>query len=353
MHDRADLMLGEHARRPARGRRRRRPPAACRRPPGGTRSTRLSSTTHALAARAQLQHDVAADVAGAAGDQNRIPAHSVSRLPRSEPVGSCNDSDYVPYHCDAACRIRLVTPAAATPFRGSARTRCSISPDAAGLEPDGHAVRPEQLREPRLPRRARRRQRGRAQVLSSPGAGATRRSWRSTRSPPSWPRAEMPGGRAAAPRGPHAAPSPRLSPRGLSAAARERAGAGPARGPGNCWAARSGGSTPSARLRPFAHRPRLAGERLGARCARSPCWHPGSCPAHVRERYAHVSAELVAAITRRRCGGWRPGAIRLHGDCHLGNILWHTARPGVRRPGRLPAGAGDPGPVDVPRRQCR
>jgi Ser/Thr protein kinase RdoA (MazF antagonist) len=79
-------------------------------------------------------------------------------------------------------------------------------------------------------------------------------------------------------------------------------------------------------LRPFVARPSLAGERLGAR-ARRVVLGSGQMPAHMQERYAQVSAELVAEIdaTIAQGGGWR--TLRLHGDCHLGNILWQPQGP--------------------------
>lgn len=79
-------------------------------------------------------------------------------------------------------------------------------------------------------------------------------------------------------------------------------------------------------LCPFRNRPRLAGVRLGAD-ARLAVLQSGMLPAHVEARYAHVSAELVVAIRAAFAAAGDLGAIRLHGDCHLGNILWHTHGP--------------------------
>ena len=47
-------------------------------------------------------------------------------------------------------------------------------------------------------------------------------------------------------------------------------------------------------LRPFRHRPRMLGGRLGAD-ARRTVLESGMLPAHVEARYAHVSAELVVS----------------------------------------------------------
>ena len=78
-------------------------------------------------------------------------------------------------------------------------------------------------------------------------------------------------------------------------------------------------------LRPFRQRPRLAGGRLGTD-ARRQVLESTMLPSHVEARYAHVSAELVVQI-RAAFADVEPATIRLHGDCHLGNILWHQQGP--------------------------
>jgi Ser/Thr protein kinase RdoA (MazF antagonist) len=77
-------------------------------------------------------------------------------------------------------------------------------------------------------------------------------------------------------------------------------------------------------LRPFSARLSLSGERLGAR-ARATVLASGQLPDHMREAYARVSVELVTQISAAGVAGWRQ--IRLHGDCHLGNILWQPTGP--------------------------
>jgi Ser/Thr protein kinase RdoA (MazF antagonist) len=77
-------------------------------------------------------------------------------------------------------------------------------------------------------------------------------------------------------------------------------------------------------LRPFAHRATLAGERLGG-AARATVLASAQLPAHMRDRYARVSAALVAEIAG--AGTEQCRRIRLHGDCHLGNILWSAQGP--------------------------
>ena len=77
-------------------------------------------------------------------------------------------------------------------------------------------------------------------------------------------------------------------------------------------------------LRPFMARPDLRGERLGAR-ARAVVLSSGQLPEYLRERYARVSVELMAWIDAADVAA-QP-YIRLHGDCHLGNILWQPQGP--------------------------
>ncbi len=78
--------------------------------------------------------------------------------------------------------------------------------------------------------------------------------------------------------------------------------------------------------RPFRHRPALRGDALGERARRTVLDSP-QLPPDCAQRYAQISAGLVAAILARwqQCGPVR--AIRLHGDCHLGNILWQEQGP--------------------------
>ena len=77
-------------------------------------------------------------------------------------------------------------------------------------------------------------------------------------------------------------------------------------------------------LRPFLARPAMSGGRLGAR-ARATVLASRQLPEQLRERYARVSVELVAQIEAAGVAQWRQ--IRLHGDCHLGNILWQPQGP--------------------------
>jgi Ser/Thr protein kinase RdoA (MazF antagonist) len=78
--------------------------------------------------------------------------------------------------------------------------------------------------------------------------------------------------------------------------------------------------------RTFRHRVTLASWRGGAR-AREELLGRGRVPAPLDAQYAQVSAQLVAAIAAcfQQVGSVRQ--LRLHGDCHPGNILWQDTGP--------------------------
>ena len=78
--------------------------------------------------------------------------------------------------------------------------------------------------------------------------------------------------------------------------------------------------------RRFQNRPTLERALLGAR-ARESLLRSGLMPEHMRERYADVSAALVDGIEVAFAQAAPLGIIRLHGDCHLGNILWQQRGP--------------------------
>lgn len=78
--------------------------------------------------------------------------------------------------------------------------------------------------------------------------------------------------------------------------------------------------------RPFAHRPRLDIDSFGHRPARF-LLQEGFIPDHIETAYRTLSADLLEQVEHsfRNAGDVR--AIRLHGDCHPGNILWTDAGP--------------------------
>jgi Ser/Thr protein kinase RdoA (MazF antagonist) len=76
----------------------------------------------------------------------------------------------------------------------------------------------------------------------------------------------------------------------------------------------------------FAQRPSINAWQYGAR-ARQQLLASNRIPASVQHKYAEVSAALVEAA--RLC--WEAAGplrhLRLHGDCHLGNVLWNAHGP--------------------------
>ncbi len=71
---------------------------------------------------------------------------------------------------------------------------------------------------------------------------------------------------------------------------------------------------------PFRERPALDVERFGHE-PRATVLAGSWLPAYLREAYATLSRDLLAAIEAAFAGlRWR--SIRLHGDCHPGNLLW-------------------------------
>jgi Ser/Thr protein kinase RdoA (MazF antagonist) len=76
----------------------------------------------------------------------------------------------------------------------------------------------------------------------------------------------------------------------------------------------------------FQHRPALTLERLGVR-ARTTVQRSGFVPEALEEQYARVSEQVIGRV--RQCMenfGPLP-SLRIHGDCHAGNILWRENGP--------------------------
>jgi Ser/Thr protein kinase RdoA (MazF antagonist) len=73
--------------------------------------------------------------------------------------------------------------------------------------------------------------------------------------------------------------------------------------------------------RPFKFRPALSPERFGSQAVNTILegqWIPG----HLEEAFSSLAADLMVSIEAAwERGGSKPG-IRLHGDCHPGNLLW-------------------------------
>lgn len=79
-------------------------------------------------------------------------------------------------------------------------------------------------------------------------------------------------------------------------------------------------------LRPFRRRLALDGERLGAR-ARASVLRSPLMPAQLAGRYEAISGRLLEALLSVWQAVGPVSRVRLHGDCHRGNILWRASGP--------------------------
>lgn len=79
-------------------------------------------------------------------------------------------------------------------------------------------------------------------------------------------------------------------------------------------------------VRSFRVRPRLDAQRLGWQ-ARAAVLASGLIPEELARRYEEVSGELLEAVEAVFASAGEVGAIRIHGDCHLGNLLWNERGP--------------------------
>lgn len=76
----------------------------------------------------------------------------------------------------------------------------------------------------------------------------------------------------------------------------------------------------------FRHRPALTLDRFGVR-ARAQVINSGFVPETLTEQYARVSEQVIGRIRQSfEAFGPLPG-VRIHGDCHAGNILWRATGP--------------------------
>lgn len=79
-------------------------------------------------------------------------------------------------------------------------------------------------------------------------------------------------------------------------------------------------------LRPFRFRPRLTVERLG-HAARRAVLASGLLPDGLTDRYAQAASLLIARVETLMQEVGQVEQVRLHGDCHLGNLLWNEQGP--------------------------
>jgi Ser/Thr protein kinase RdoA (MazF antagonist) len=78
--------------------------------------------------------------------------------------------------------------------------------------------------------------------------------------------------------------------------------------------------------RAFETRPRIGVQRLGWQ-ARAQVLASSLLPHALRERYSSVSGALLEKVTAAFAAADSVRDIRVHGDCHLGNLLWDEHGP--------------------------
>ena len=79
-------------------------------------------------------------------------------------------------------------------------------------------------------------------------------------------------------------------------------------------------------IRPFAHRPTLDIDSFGTQSYRY-LLEGGFIPSHIELAYRTLAEDLLIAVAAAYERAGAVAAIRLHGDCHPGNILWTDAGP--------------------------
>ncbi len=80
------------------------------------------------------------------------------------------------------------------------------------------------------------------------------------------------------------------------------------------------------RARPYAHRRRLSVEIWGDE-SRAFLLQSEFLPVYLRDNYAEVSAQLLEQVRHRMEAVGMVSYLRIHGDCHPGNILWTDNGP--------------------------
>ena len=80
------------------------------------------------------------------------------------------------------------------------------------------------------------------------------------------------------------------------------------------------------RRQTFKHRGRIDIERMGEE-SRHYLLEEGWLPSHLEDAYESLTADLLEAIRAAFDNAGAVSRLRLHGDCHRGNILWTDAGP--------------------------
>ena len=81
-------------------------------------------------------------------------------------------------------------------------------------------------------------------------------------------------------------------------------------------------------LNPFAHRPELTVTHFGVESYRY-LLEQGFIPAELETAYRSLAEDLIEQIRACYDRAGAPRNLRLHGDCHQGNILWTEAGPHI------------------------
>jgi Ser/Thr protein kinase RdoA (MazF antagonist) len=76
----------------------------------------------------------------------------------------------------------------------------------------------------------------------------------------------------------------------------------------------------------FLHRPAISVEGLGRQSVAT-LLSSGFVPAHLTESYRSVAVDALEAVERRFADAGDYGVLRIHGDCHPGNVLWTDDGP--------------------------
>jgi len=79
-------------------------------------------------------------------------------------------------------------------------------------------------------------------------------------------------------------------------------------------------------LRPFEGRPRISVDRLGV-AARETIISSGLLPESLHASYRRASGALLERVQLAFESAGAPRELRIHGDCHLGNLLWDEHGP--------------------------
>jgi Ser/Thr protein kinase RdoA (MazF antagonist) len=77
--------------------------------------------------------------------------------------------------------------------------------------------------------------------------------------------------------------------------------------------------------RPFIHRPTLDIESYGYQSVATV--NAGFIPDSLRESYQSITADILQALEEKMAAFSDLPALRAHGDCHIGNILWRDNAP--------------------------